>query len=613
MAYDYFSEYANQGPKIDVNLYGNAQEQGTRIGKATPSVASSIVRGVTEGVKTGQEIIENYQESQIRAQQLESAKRVAEIQQMELETKRIEQASNIRIAEATSRAKLEAAKNQEADLKNTESIINDLGSNDPKVKENIVNNPNYTGTLHRDPKLASTVLDRLSNDPTLSPEARENAKKLWDINKRVEADNKKAALNNKWNDAVAAQFDKDALNIAKDPELSSLFKTTPLTSIESYEVYPEGQKKTNEEGYITTEAPPADYATSTEFEVFQRDGTGLKRVPGILLSKEQQAVLISGKTSYSKAYGGAPKHTNPNDPIRREIAVKDSSTTTPVPTPRAGLGGAPTPQATPQAANPSVAAQASDNFNQRIRKPPPGMDMATAEARLAEKRKMYKEKYSPVAGVVTPAPSATSTTTSEVLGKPKVKPVSADMGLSQLAGRPIFLKTETKYNPEPVTWQRVNAEPLLANESSLIKGLASVESYGIRDKVSPTGVRGLLMVTRATANAYGLDRDVPEQNVEAGKRLIYENLVKFGGDLRLALTAYNVGAPLVTEAIKELETTNWDAIKGYLKENVSAKKWEEVKDYADRVLESAATYVQKGSEGDENFLQLLTDNGLIEV
>lgn len=82
----------------------------------------------------------------------------------------------------------------------------------------------------------------------------------------------------------------------------------------------------------------------------------------------------------------------------------------------------------------------------------------------------------------------------------------------------------------------------------LLAAVAYQESHWNPRAVSPTGVRGIMMLTNATAKDLGIkDRTVPEQSIQGGSQYIRELYEKFSDDLdekdRLwfTLAAYNVG------------------------------------------------------------------------
>jgi len=80
----------------------------------------------------------------------------------------------------------------------------------------------------------------------------------------------------------------------------------------------------------------------------------------------------------------------------------------------------------------------------------------------------------------------------------------------------------------------------------LVKAVALVESGFDPHAVSPKGARGLMQLMPATAQRYGV-RDLfdPLENLRAGMRHLRDLLDEFGGNVTLALAAYNAGSGAV--------------------------------------------------------------------
>jgi soluble lytic murein transglycosylase-like protein len=82
--------------------------------------------------------------------------------------------------------------------------------------------------------------------------------------------------------------------------------------------------------------------------------------------------------------------------------------------------------------------------------------------------------------------------------------------------------------------------------ADLIKAVALVESGLNPRAVSPKGAQGLMQLMPATARHYGVqDAFDPLENLRGGSRHLRHLLDEFGGDLTLALAAYNAGSTAV--------------------------------------------------------------------
>ncbi|MFA6012979.1 MAG: lytic transglycosylase domain-containing protein [Desulfobacteraceae bacterium] len=97
---------------------------------------------------------------------------------------------------------------------------------------------------------------------------------------------------------------------------------------------------------------------------------------------------------------------------------------------------------------------------------------------------------------------------------------------------PIILKASRKHKVDP----------------HLIKAIIVAESGFNPRAVSRVGARGLMQIMPRTARALGLrDSFNPEKNIEAGVRHFKRLLIRFKGNERLALAAYNAGSRKVQE------------------------------------------------------------------
>lgn len=76
----------------------------------------------------------------------------------------------------------------------------------------------------------------------------------------------------------------------------------------------------------------------------------------------------------------------------------------------------------------------------------------------------------------------------------------------------------------------------------LIKGVIRAESNFQVDAVSRAGARGLMQLMPATAKELGVTKPFDiDQNIDGGARYLRKMLDSFGGDVKMALAAYNAG------------------------------------------------------------------------
>ena len=83
--------------------------------------------------------------------------------------------------------------------------------------------------------------------------------------------------------------------------------------------------------------------------------------------------------------------------------------------------------------------------------------------------------------------------------------------------------------------------------ADLLFAVAQTESDFDQSSVSSTGAKGIMQLMPDTAAALGVDADDMVQNIEGGARYLKQQLDDFGGNVEMALAAYNAGPGAVEE------------------------------------------------------------------
>ncbi len=117
--------------------------------------------------------------------------------------------------------------------------------------------------------------------------------------------------------------------------------------------------------------------------------------------------------------------------------------------------------------------------------------------------------------------------------------------------------------------QKNNIDP------ALLAGLIQTESGFNERAVSPAGAKGLTQLMDGTARGLGVTNPFdPEQSAMGGARLLRQLLTKYGGDVPLALAAYNAGS-------------------GAVDQHGGIPPYQETQTFIPRVLQATARYRQQ--------------------
>jgi hypothetical protein len=613
--------------------------QGVAMGNAQKTTTQAIMEGVTEGIRTGQDIYGRYQDSelkqqqidqaplelQIKQQQLENAKAVNELNAMKLRIQTANEADELKVAQAEAKAKLDIVEGKD-------KLSKAMTSDNPQDKLDVLNDPQAHAAMLADAKLAEAIAGELkgakdlNGNPLLTPEQADAFDERVRYGKKREEEAQLAEANAKLKAKMTADLDATAAKMGEGNigYIGGSHKLTPNQWADDVKIFPAGVKNFNmKTGILDPNAPDNDItgpnmANIGKFDVAVRQPDGSYKKANVLLSdieadtvtKFQTAVKASPLYAMNKQNQPAPEIAQPSKPENRFDAA-NAVEATPVTQPDVTIGDIPyKPASVPPRGMQSTDSQSRQMYDRLVTK-------AASDPEVA--KRMVDKGYLPGAGDTSSSVQPRVATVPGINGRP-IRDLSSGINGKPIrdASVPTVLNTVAdakavvaKLPPavqkyvSPETLHRVEQEPLLKGKSPLIKAVVAQESAGKRDAISPTGAKGLMQLTKAAAKDVKADRDDPAQNVKGGIDYL-ENILdnynsKYKGNEEnneiLALMAYNGGPGLMNKAIDHAidmtGSTDWkevaDAIeylqeKGYYSEFLTPAKVKETVSYPAKVL-----------------------------
>lgn len=620
MAYNVFQ---SSGPPVSVSLFGDAAQVGAKLGKEIPNPITSVITGAIEGYETGQRIENQGYVNDINAvkaahaeeatqldlqQQQEQIKQMQtqnQIAQLQKETALATQDANQASAVTEAQNKALKAKQDQQDIYTGIGLNKYLAS--PQVsdaqKAKIFLDPQYASYFAKNPDILKAGVGSYYGKGLYTGKEADQAEYLMFgaaerqleaqlLGAQLKADTKQSPAEKAWADAnnrgnITSAF-QDVQQINPKANIVDYYTNSVIKRKGMYIEGDSGQLKLN-----PAYDPTGEGKIGAGYDLFYKG----KKVPGAILNGEDFNSFTKAQNVLRASDPGIFNATVKNRNV--EIAPEDTENfnapkvdTTIQPAQSQQLQGG---FATGKMGSPTLGIDTFQNNKQQkgVVADTAAQLQNKAAALPEEERQQFINRLTGTAPTATPTPAGTATPTPTATPPQEITPTPVDYV------RPSEeLSPALKLPKAQEVISRVRSEPLLKDEPPLIKALAAVESGGKRDAKSPTGVRGLLQVTRGTANSIGkktrgkgFNRDIPEQNVQAGKALLNYLLPRFDNNLPLALAAYNGGEGLILEAARTLGTQDFGAIAEYLKyyatkypDVLSPAKAKEIANYPGKVI-----------------------------
>lgn len=567
--YDFFSQ--PQGPNIDISLYGDAAAQGAAIGHSTPTGLTSFIKGTEQGVETGLDISQKMENINLTRAEAQNRETINQINQMDLESKRLTKESDLQIKQQQAKNELIKAQQNNEDLNNTEEISKKLQSQDPNERASVLTDPTYAGTLGRVDKVREHVLGTLSNDPNQPVELQQKVKGLADYYKQQQLDTERARVDNIAKRQAQTEFGNAPKLVGGDAVYQRILAEAggglSAANVAKVKIYPSGLKVLNKDGTINKDKADRDIASipgmaERGYQAFVND-----KLVNVIVDKDTYNNDSKIK-SYYKSLGVYP-----------EEAAKAPATPTPNASPSpSATPGEPTPYmdrfraiGRAMVEDPMQRATPPDSRPNPMVTPPPYLegDLSKPQVKEAARVLAQKSETDPdlrnrlIAKGLLKAPPVPPRDTSIPVPQGDASPIQQNQApvasptpppevqqeqlppptKRTIAERVSTLSPEVKKQVDPKIVSTVLDHPQLANLDPIHKAIAAVESAGgiLSGKNKDSSAQGLFQLTLGAALDTNVDPSNPTQNVEGGVAYFNKILKEYHGKQVPALFGYNLG------------------------------------------------------------------------
>ena len=481
------------------------------------------------------------------------------------------------------------AKTKLEDLKLTNEIKANLSSDNTETARSILTDPKYRGLLARNKQLANDVVDSLHENEHMSDDEYQKYYALEAQKQQIKdaaiasQQYKKEALEAKAAYSKTDQYVKMVDNLGLDPNNASSLNVLAQNAVpvlaEQYQYSEDGSK-------VVGVVQDFDPITSEgKYNLISIDG---KKLNGLPLTKEDVGKFNGLASSLRRANQIA------KIPTEKDFTFLNKMTEDPTEEKNTGLFSNAFSSVSKKISNMTQTLYGADRVQKQAETPITPATQPNVDSRiLSEKSNAIMQKRNPPKSIAVPSPNANALGTNPYKYDPNYK----QMSYTPEDAMPDYTELYNTFTPKKGTRdavaQKVNTEPLLSDESTLVKAVAAVESAGNREAVSPTGVKGLMQMTKATAKELGFNRDIPEQNVAAGKKYLESLAVTFQGNIPLVIGAYNGGPGTILDALrlvgKNKQEATWsDVVTGLrtmkAKGLLSEARFKEISAYPEKVL-----------------------------